>query len=235
MIRAVFFDFYGTLATWAPAAAEIQRDAAKAEGVPVDTIKVTRAYPAANAMLDRENAAIPLASRSTAERDTFFTSYEQLLLSTAGVTVDRALAARIWQRVRAAPKELALYPGALETLAQLRERDLIVGVISNMGRELDAHVAQLGLADHASVWVSSAEAGVAKPHLGIFTLALTKAGVEAREALHVGDGYESDVLGAQAAGMHALLLLHDGAPAPEGVAAARGLSEVVPRVLELSR
>jgi FMN phosphatase YigB (HAD superfamily) len=53
MIQAVFFDFYGTLAGWEPAAGDIQRRSAAAEGLDVDADAIEQAYPRANALLDR--------------------------------------------------------------------------------------------------------------------------------------------------------------------------------------
>ena len=93
--------------------------------------------------------------------------------------------------------------------------------------------AALGVDRFATVSVSSGEVGVAKPHPEVFRTALRKAGVEANEALHVGDGYESDVLGATHAGLHALFLLRDrGVRAPEGCATVRALTDVLGFVRE---
>jgi putative hydrolase of the HAD superfamily len=48
--------------------------------------------------------------------------------------------------------------------------------------------------------------GVAKPDRRLFEAALELAGVSAAEALHVGDSYEEDVVGARAAGIEPVLL-----------------------------
>ena len=54
--------------------------------------------------------------------------------------------------------------------------------------------------------VCSGEAGAAKPDGAIFAHALETLGVEASEALHVGDNREADYDGARAAGIEALLV-----------------------------
>lgn len=227
MIKAVFFDFYGTLAGWEPAAGEIQRQAAEAEGLTVAPDAIERAYPAANALLDRENAVRRVGSRMPRERDAFFAEYERTLLATAGYEASLELSAAIWARVRSAPKELALYPDALPALAALNEAGLTLGVISNMGTDLPDQLARLGLSRFAALSVSSGEVGVAKPHPEVFRTALRKAGVDAGEALHVGDGYESDVLGASRAGLNTLFLLRDLRVAPpEGFVTVRALTDV---------
>ena len=234
MIRAIFLDFYGTLAGWQPAAEEIQRDAAAAEGVDVDPTAVLDAYPTANALMDRENARLRIASRTDADRDAFFADYERTLLTTAGYDVPLELAARVWARVRATPKGLALYPDALPAVRGLHEAGLRVGVISNMGAELSHLVEDAGLGGYVDVCVSSAEAGVTKPHPAIFKWGLARVGVDAEEAVHVGDGYDSDVVGARNAGMHAVMLVrpHTAGP-PDGSPTVEGLDEVLPYLRRL--
>jgi HAD superfamily hydrolase (TIGR01549 family) len=235
MIRAVFFDFYGTLAGWEPAAGEIQRQAAAFEGLEVDAAAIDRAYPTANAMLDRENAIQRLALRTPEQRETFLAEYEQALLANAGYEVSLELARTIWLRVRSTPKELALYPDARSTIESIRDQGLSVGVISNMGTDLPDYLEHMGIAGLIKASVSSAEVGVAKPHPAVFEAALRKVGVVARDALHVGDGYESDVLGAAAAGLGALYLQRDAdASRPGPHAVVRSLSEVPAHVRRLN-
>ena len=63
---------------------------------------------------------------------------------------------------------------------------------------------KLGLLSYFSFVVSSEEAGVEKPHPGLFALCAEKAGVSPEECLFVGDSLKGDVLGAEKAGMRAL-------------------------------
>ena len=228
MIEAVFLDFYGTLVKWSPDAEETQRDAAAAEGVAVDPAAVRRAYPTADAYMNAENARTRIGSRSADERERFFAEYERRLLSAAGYDVEPAQAGRIWSRVQASQSKLAPFDDAVPALAVLREAGLKLGVISNMGRELGDVLDRLGLAKHLDFWISSEEAGVAKPHAAIFHAGLAKAGVRPGDALFVGDSYESDVVGAQAAGMHGVLVLRDiEAVAPPDCRVVRSLAGVL--------
>jgi putative hydrolase of the HAD superfamily len=227
MIRAVLFDFYGTLAGWEPAAAEILRRAANMEGLEVDPVAIDRAYPTANALLDRENAIRRIAERTPTEQQLFFAQYEKLLLETAGYAVSLHKAADIWRHIRGAPKRVMAYPDALPALKALSEDGLKLGVISNMGRELPDYLDFTGLAQYVTVAVSSEEAGFAKPHPTIFEIALDRAQDRADEALFVGDSYEGDVLGSQSAGLHELFLQRDPeAKAPSDVPTVRLLTDV---------
>ena len=186
-------------------------------------------YRAADAYLAEENAVRPVSQRTAAERGAVFAEYERRLLTEAGALVDAAMAMRVWRRVDAAPKRLAAYDDALPTLTALRAAGVTTGVISNMGGGLAEHLREVGLLAAVGAAVSSGEVGVGKPHAPIFRAALVRAGVAPGEALHVGDSYSGDVLGAQGAGMEAVFLDRDGAEgAPAGCAAIRTLHDLIP-------
>jgi putative hydrolase of the HAD superfamily len=70
---------------------------------------------------------------------------------------------------------------------------------------------RLDLARHFQTILDSALVGVEKPHPEIFQLALGRAGVSASEAAFVGDTYATDIVGAQFAGLHAVLIDRVGA------------------------
>jgi putative hydrolase of the HAD superfamily len=102
------------------------------------------------------------------------------------------------------------YPDAVPALDGLRGRELGLIAVSNWDCSLGAVLERCGLAAHLDGAVSSAEAGAPKPDPAVFVSALELAGCEPAEALHVGDTREEDMVGAQAAGIRALLLDRDG-------------------------
>jgi putative hydrolase of the HAD superfamily len=64
----------------------------------------------------------------------------------------------------------------------------------------------LGILDHFDLVVDSGNVGVEKPDPRIFRVAFDRFGVGADDALHLGDVFATDVLGARAAGCrHALI------------------------------
>ena len=234
MIRAVFFDFYGTLADW-PTAEALQQASAAAEGIAVDQAAIAAAYRTANAYMDAENAKQPVQQRTQPERDAFFAEYERRLLADAGAPdVSLAVAARVWQRVRGAPDELTLVPDAEATLVELGGLGLTLGVISNMGLELDGLLKRLGIAGHLPVRSTTGSAGVSKPHPRIFQLALALAGVQPSEAVHVGDSIPADVEGARSAGITPVFVQREPVPpAPNGVQVVGSLTEAAAHVRSL--
>lgn len=63
----------------------------------------------------------------------------------------------------------------------------------------------------------SGELGVWKPEPGIFEHAASDLGVDPRECVHIGNNIQSDVDGALAAGMSAVLVEEDDRPRPPGL------------------
>jgi putative hydrolase of the HAD superfamily len=112
-------------------------------------------------------------------------------------------------------ENMELRPGCMETLSELGERGLHVGIVSNIDEDyLGPMLARAGLEPLVHSRTSSEEARSCKPDLHIFRYALEKAGAEAAEALFVGDSPEADVLGASRAGMSTVLIEEDGLPPP---------------------
>lgn len=66
-----------------------------------------------------------------------------------------------------------------------------------------------------------------KPHRAFFEKALALSGCTAGGAVHIGDSARSDIEGARAAGIEAVLLCRGGQPAPCGVRAAQTLPEAL--------
>ena len=81
-----------------------------------------------------------------------------------------------------------------------------VGVISNATNETVKVYDEIGLSPLIDMVVTSEDAGDTKPQPGIFRLALARAGAKPDEAMHVGDQYAMDTVGALGAGMKAVLL-----------------------------
>jgi len=101
-----------------------------------------------------------------------------------------------------------LYDDALPVLDFLRERGYLIGLLSNSSRDLGEFVAHHGLV--ADAVLTSHAHGKTKPHEAIFRALLDALGVEATEAVMVGDDVEADVEGARAIGMRAVLLDREG-------------------------
>jgi putative hydrolase of the HAD superfamily len=119
------------------------------------------------------------------------------------------------------------YPEVPGTLAHLRAHGARLAVVSNWDVSLHDVLDRTGLRALVDAVAISAELGVAKPDPAIFHAALERLGADANDAVHVGDSLEADVAGARAAGLEAVLVVRNGAIAPEGVRAVSSLAELV--------
>jgi len=148
-----------------------------------------------------------------------------------------------------APELLAVHRAALHAgtevppnhvglVQALRLAGYRVGLITNYD-DADGAAKLLGdsgLAPHMEAVVVSGAEGKVKPHAGLFERALRALDVAPRVAWYVGDTYETDVLGAAAAGLTPVWLRRDGAdgPAPEpgGVLTLPALEELADWLLD---
>ncbi len=106
----------------------------------------------------------------------------------------------------AQPAAWSLYPEVAETLATLKQRGLILDVISNFDSRLLRILDGLGAAaQFENIFVSS-RIGYAKPDRRIFDAALRRHGLAPAQALHVGDSEIHDLDGARRAGLKAVLI-----------------------------
>ena len=210
-IKAVFFDFYGTLAGFHPPKEEVQAQAMASMGFHASREGIIQGYLEADRLMSEVNStASPVREMSHQERLEFFARYQQLILKGAGIETDLETAGKVWAKVQAVPHDFALFYDTLPTLQVLRAKGLTVGLISNIGANATNLTAQLGLTGHLDFIVTSQDAGMEKPHPPIFRLALARASVKPEEALHVGDSPVSDVEGARNVGIKPLLIDRDG-------------------------
>jgi len=111
----------------------------------------------------------------------------------------------------AQPDAWAIYPEVVETLTVLERRGLILSVISNFDSRLIGILEGLGAAHWFEHIFVSSRVGYAKPDRQIFHTALERYGVQAGDALHVGDSEEKDLRGANKAGLKGVLVERNGA------------------------
>ena len=116
----------------------------------------------------------------------------------------------VWLAVQRVPSEMTRYSDVLPALDTLKQQGVVLGLISNMNRNGQELSESLGLAPYLDVVVTSMEVGAEKPDRAIFREALSRAGSEPQEAVHVGDQLRSDVEGARNAGIKPVLLDRDG-------------------------
>jgi HAD superfamily hydrolase (TIGR01509 family) len=122
-------------------------------------------------------------------------------------TVDRVLANAIATGHAAVPVWNDVLPGVPEGLAALKARGLRLVAVSNSDGSAASVLADAGLRDVFDAVIDSHLVGFSKPDPRLFDAARAAiGGVEAARVVHVGDLYDADVVGAQAAGIAAILI-----------------------------
>lgn len=117
-------------------------------------------------------------------------------------------------------------------LAALRGQGLTLVVLSNWDVSLHDQLAATGLAPLIDGAVSSAEVGAGKPHPDSYARALAVAGAVPAEAVMVGDSPDTDIAGALALGIEAVLVDRWGsAPVVPGAHRVASVAEV-PALIE---
>ncbi|PZC47659.1 MAG: FMN phosphatase YigB, HAD superfamily [Chloroflexi bacterium] len=211
LIKAVFFDFYGTLAGFNPPKEKVQAQAMRNSGFTPNLEGIAKGYLDADELMSKVNSSpTPITRMPHKEKLEFFAKYEQLILRGAGIEANLETAQLVWSKVQEIPYGFAVFDDVLPTLDLLRSKGLTVGIISNIGGNAPNITEQLGLRDKVDFIVTSQDAGIGKPHLPIFRLSLARAGVKAEEAIHVGDSPISDIEGAINAGITPLLIDREG-------------------------
>jgi putative hydrolase of the HAD superfamily len=208
MIRGVGFDLWETLITNTSDVSRRQKDLRLARMAEILSVAAERIDDAHRASWQRCQELYWSEDRDIPCRRQVEHFLELLELEPA--SFDEETLARLEHAYATAAVEIPpkLVPGAAELLAQLKERGLRVGLISNTGRTpgyaLREILAGLGLADSIDVMVFSNEHGYCKPLPSIFEELRRGLDVAYEELMFVGDNLYVDVHGAQRCGMRAV-------------------------------
>lgn len=207
MLRVVFFDAAGTLFDPREPVGESYARIAREFGVAVTGAQVSAAFR----RVFHSAAGLAFGPGRTPEdlrqleRQWWHDLVEQVFAGLGRFANFEAYFAALFAFF-ADPAHWQADPEAIPLLAELKGRGLKLGVISNFDARLYAILEGLGLSPYFDSITISSRAGYAKPATEIFQTALAKNRVQAADALHVGDSESLDVVGAQAAGIAAVLI-----------------------------
>ncbi|THA25980.1 HAD family hydrolase [Streptomyces sp. RKND-216] len=211
-VRAVLFDFSGTLFQMAPYPDRVRA----ALGRPVGEAEMDRILGGLEAGLADPDVAAAQHGRDVsapAHRHAFTTWYGSApeLAPVAGALYDQLRTPEHW----------VPYTDTRETLGALAAAGIGVGVVSDVGWDLRPTFAHHGLDDPVGAWVHSCDHGTEKPDPVLFRHACDVLGVTPGQALMVGDVPAKDG-GAAAAGIRSYVL-----PAGQVPGSRRGLDAVL--------
>jgi putative hydrolase of the HAD superfamily len=205
-IKAVFFDAAGTLIRTVRKVGESYAEIAAKHGINVSPAELNGRFHVAF------NGASPLAFPKVAG-----SAIEALEHAWWKTLVRKVF--EPWQPVEnfdeffdelfvyfSRPQAWSLFPEVLETLSALKERGVMLAVISNFDSRLIKILDGLGASNWFEEIYVSSRIGHAKPDRRIFEAALRQHGLAAENAAHVGDSEKNDLRGANAAGLRGILI-----------------------------
>ncbi len=208
MIKAVFLDWFNTLARFEPPREELHCQALQDFGIEASPRKVMRGLLLADRYWFEEDIKSKVRARSPEEQAEVGLRYQEILLTEAGVKVTKELLLKIVKKTQELYKGItfALFEDVLPALKTLKGQRFILGLLTNLNRDMAPICRQLGLEPYLDFVVTSEEAGSDKPQPPIFLAALEQARVNPSEAVHVGDQYKIDVVGARGVGISPILI-----------------------------
>jgi len=208
VIKAIFFDWFNTLARYKPPREELHSQALREFGIEVSPEKILPGVLTADMYFFGENANSPVEKRDRKERAEVYTRYQKIILSEAGVKADQKLLAKVANKVEQLFKGITftLFDDVLSTLETLKEQRFTLGLLTNLAQDMNPLCHKLGLESYLDFVVTPQQVGADKPEPPIFLAALDRAKVEASQAVHVGDQYKLDVVGARGVGINPILI-----------------------------
>jgi len=158
-------------------------------------------------------------------------------LSKAGINLEGLILDELGRAFyKPVQEQVTEYDDTFQVLQWLKDRNLILAIISNSIFPHDYHLEELnrfGLVPFFKIILFSSEVGRRKPHPEIFQKALNELALPPQEVLFVGDRMREDVWGPQQLGMRAVLKYHprrDYSPDVAPWAQVNNLSELIPIV-----
>lgn len=231
MIKAVFFDFYYTLAVWGlPLEDSLQKIADRYQ-FEIDW----NLYAKAVQNLFAEASDTDPTNHSLLETmDRIVQSHCKFIRE---IGVKEHADQMAWELLQAghslfAANVATLYDDVVPTLQRLKDDGYKLAIVSNWDTPLDPLAERLGIAHFFDIIVTSHDERVrsAKPDPHIFEYTLKAVGVSAEEAVHVGDTYEADIIGAQGVGIRPILIDRDEPNVDRWKETIRSLAEL-PKLL----
>ena len=192
MKRAVIFDMFETLITHYQSPLYFGAHMAEDAGIPTDEFQALW-KPTENARTIGE-----MTLEETIE----------IILREKQCYSDKLLQNIVGKRI-AAKKECFrhLHPEIVPMLRELKEKGILIGLISNCFSEEVRVIRQSELLSYFNAVYLSYEQGIAKPDEEIFIRCMNELSVKADECLYVGDGGSYELEAAQKLGMTAIQAL----------------------------
>lgn len=205
----VFFDHGGTLSHITKDTPQIVQEILTERGYSFEFENVDKAFAASQIWWQANQDRLPRGSRKS-----LLVEAHVELVKELGIKRDAEKIAGQIQEEWHQRAGFQLYPDSLPCLEELKHLNVPMGIITQNLDTIDEfkdHALRINSIGHYfSVVVTSESSGFDKPDPRLFQVAARLTASEPTSIIHVGDNYELDVLGAQGAGMQAVLIDRSG-------------------------
>lgn len=202
--KAIFFDAGGTLLHPYPSVGEIYAEAGKRYGSPATAAELEHSFREVWLKHDGLNR-LQSHSDENFERNFWKTLVKEVFDASGGVNDFDEFFHELYD-LFARPEVWRLYPDVEALLINLKKQGKKMGIVSNWDSRLFHICEGLKLDRYFDFVLASAVFGASKPNPKIFEEALKLSGVEAQDAVHIGDSFKDDIEGAGGLGISAILI-----------------------------
>ena len=212
-IKAIYFDFDGTLRHSVPTGGDVFNDYVKTLGLDVnheDRLRAVRwehLYWASSVDLRDDLLA------HSGDTENFWIEYSRRRLIALGVAPEQSfkLAPKVSAHMGDVYKPQSIVPDDVRrVLPELKQAGYFMAVVSNRDKPFQESLDTHGLSEFFAFSLAGGEVDSYKPEPQIFEHALRRGKVSAHETIYIGDNYYADVVGARRAGLRPILYDPDG-------------------------
>jgi HAD superfamily hydrolase (TIGR01549 family) len=229
-IKAILFDFDGTLRHNLPSGGEVFTDYVVSLGFPITKEDRHRAarwehYYFANSPEIQEDH-----KKFNGEEAEFWFNFAHRRLAALGCSADLIpeLGPKLAEFMIENYKPDTWIPAETHVvIPELRKCGYTLGVVSNRDNPYQQEIDNLGMKDYFHFSLAGGEVKSWKPDPGIFQAALDRAGSSAQETMYIGDNYFADVVGARRAGLRPVLFDPRGLFHEPGCPVIASLNELI--------
>lgn len=207
-IKAILFDFDGTLRHSLPSGGEFFSDYAASLGLPITNDDRRRAARWEHYYFAGSREIRADQEKFNGEDEDFWHHFAHRRLAALGCSPELIpeMGSKLSEYMRENYKPQDWVPEETHTIIpKLRQLGFTLGVVSNRDKPYQQEIDGLGMKEYFHFSLAAGEVKSWKPEPKIFEHALKMAGSRPEQTLYVGDNYFADIVGAHRAGLRPVL------------------------------
>src|SRR5450759_694299 len=211
-IEAVFFDVGNTLFKPYPSLEAVCREVMARFGYDPSEEELARGIKAADRYYEYRYWSDDSFWANEKDASEMWSELYAKMLEEVGIDGDRHLIGRAIYDHFGDGDRWRTYPDVVPVFERLKKEGLRLALVSNWDSRLAKLCFDMGLDRYLDAIPSSASIGLIKPDPHLFQVACERLRVRPERAIHVGDHYFADILGARSVGVNPVMIDRFGTP-----------------------